>query len=290
MKKLIKNLVFAMSVSLLFISCSNDETEVAVETLNAQKDANKIAEILNSGAQGIPFPEGSKVFKISEDEFEIRLPEDVFFLVSVLESNNNKSNISLEIADISVTCTCSKGKGCSPVKVKGEYYCVMNRGCSTCSMSVSTTGKKQNITILGIIDYSAGVSFISEVKSPLTSPQDKIISKTSSEQFLNKPEVKKALLEFYSVIYDNKIPNFILENQDAPQGYSYSKVNLFGNEIMIPVKSNSISKSLRIASIEEASAVSCTCAKGKGSGCVKKSFMGAKYCDAGSCTVCTLSE
>lgn len=163
----------------------------------------------------------------------------------------------------------------------------MNSGCTTCTMSTARVGTNQNIKILGIIDYNIGVSFVSETKSLLTSSKSKIISKSISEHFLNKAEVKKALLEFYSVIYDKNIPSFITENKNPPTGYSFSKVNLFGNEIMVPVKSNSFSRELGISEIDDA-AVTCSCSSG--SGCVKKSFMGAKYCDAGSCKKCTLND
>lgn len=288
MKKIIKTLVLVISIATFFTSCTNDDREITVETLDANKDAKRIADIVNSGTEGIPFPEGSKVFKNSEDKFEIHLPKDVFFIVSELDANGNINHRRvLEISDVSVTCSCTKGTGCSPVKAQGEYYCVMNSGCTTCTMSTARVGTKQNIKILGIIDYNMGVSFVSENKSLLTSSKNKIISKSISEHFLSKPEVKQALLEFYSVIYDKKVPTFITENKDAPSGYSFSKVNLFGNEIMVPVKSNSISRELGISEIDDA-AVTCSCKSG--SGCVKKSFMGAKYCDAGSCTKCTLND
>ncbi|RTY74578.1 hypothetical protein [Flavobacterium sp. LS1R10] len=288
MKKYFTNLVIIMALSILFIGCSNEENEIKVETLDSSKDAKRIADIINSGTEGIPFPEGSKVFKKSEDNFEIRLPKDFYFLISELDSNGNSSHRAIaEISDVSVTCSCTKGSGCSPVKAQGEYYCVMNSGCTTCTTSTARIGTKQNIKILGIIDYNMGVSFVSESKSLLTSSKNKIISKSISEHFLNKTEVKKALLEFYSVIYDKNIPSFITENKNPPAGYSFSKVNLFGNEIMVPVKSNSFSTELGISEIDDA-AVTCSCSSG--SGCVKKSFMGAKYCDAGSCTKCTLND
>jgi len=288
MKKIIKALVFVISITSFFTSCTNDDREIKVETLDANKDAKRIADIINSGTKGIPFPEGSKVFKNSEDKFEIHLPEDVFFIMSELDSNGNVNHRrTLEISDVSVTCLCTKGSGCSPVKAQGEYYCVMNSGCTTCTMSTARVGTNQNIKILGIIDYNMGVSFVSETKSLLTSSKSKIISKSISEQFLNKTEVKKALLEFYSVIYDKNIPSFITENKNPPTGYSFSKVNLFGNEIMVPVKSNSFSRELGITEIDD-TAFTCSCSSG--SGCVKKSFMGAKYCDAGSCKKCTLND
>lgn len=66
--------------------------------------------LFNSGTEGIPFPEGSKVFKNSEDKFDIHLPEDIFFIVSELDSNGNVNHRrTIEIADVSVTCSCTKG-------------------------------------------------------------------------------------------------------------------------------------------------------------------------------------
>ncbi len=288
MNKYFKKIACIMTLSVLFMACNVDENEIAVKTLDPIHDAKRISEIVNSGNEGIPFPEGSKVMKMADGNFEIHLPNKVFFLVSDVNASGTVDRRAVvEISDVSVTCSCSVGSGCSPVKVQGEYFCVMNSGCTTCTMSAAKIGSNQKIDIIGIIDYNVGVSFVSEIESNLTSPINKIISKGISEEVLSRTEVKKALLDFYTVIYDNDIPSFITDNESVPEGYSFAKVNLFGNAIMVPVKSNTFSRKLGIAEIED-SAVSCFCSIG--TGCIKKSYLGAKYCDAGSCTVCTLQD
>lgn len=285
-------LIVAMFIILLMNSCNrNGEIEVSEIT-----DKQKIEELQKSGVKGIPFPEGSKVLKISSsgnDITKIVLPEDVYFVVK------NKQGNVFRISEMGVRCTCSRGSGCSPVKYDGSYYCLMNAGCKVCSSRSSVIDDLvpvddvlgESIEIVGVMDVNKGVTQFSSKKGLLK------VTKSNhqygiTEDFFKCEEVKKELELLYSFIYSDKIPDFIVNNSSKiPNGYVYTKVNFYGNNILIPIPKediddNTISYSSHDLEDEIGEKVSCTCYKGNG--CKLGSLFGAKFCDAGSCTDCAM--
>lgn len=275
----------------LFFSCNKESNEIAVEELDPNNDIQaSILEIINqTGDKGIPFPEGSKAFENKDGSVTIKLPEGYQFILS----EESTSRMLPPEDEVGVTCTCNQGSGgCSPVKAKGSYYCVMNDNCSNCSKSVSKANKTVNI--LGVYKPEEGISFISNnevegLKSSLYTSKEDVYGNFFPE-LLSIEEVKKSLLELYTIVYSDKIPEFILTNSNRiPKGYSYVKVNIYGNEAVIPVPNDYVDESMRALPPEdEVGGVSCTCNKGKG--CKLSSMLGVKYCDAGSCTSCTLND
>lgn len=284
MKKL--ELIVILFIILLMNSCNrNGEIEVREIT-----DKQKIEELQKSGVKGIPFPEGSKVLKLSSNEdntTKIILPEDVYFVVK-----NEKGDV-FRISEMGVRCTCSRGSGCSPVSVKGSFYCVMNDGCKTCSSSsflIKEMGLGQKLQIVGMMDENKGIVPFAKEKT-LFHTTESVHQYGITEDFFKCKEVKKSLEEIYSFIYSDKIPDFITNNSSQiPSGYVYTKIDFYGNNILVPVPKNDIDANSVFYSLKDLEdnigEISCTCYKGKG--CKSGSMFGAKYCDAGSCTDCAM--
>lgn len=69
----------------------------------------------------------------------------------------------------------------------------------------------------------------------------------------------------------------------AAQGWALAAVNVYGHLALISVPETYAAQ----AALAWGSSQKCSC--GSGSGCTPGSMLGAKYCDAGSCTSCTMT-
>lgn len=285
-QKLYAFVAFIMLFTL--ISCNEDEYLQVPELEN--KELLRIIE--ESGNKGLPFPEGTKVEKKDDETFTLTLPKGFKYAYYSIASDG-KISPYLEFTDTAnVTCSCTNGTGCSPVKVKGEYYCVMNSDCKSCNLSTSKilNKSKTEIKIVGLINESIGISFISDEKSYLTTSEDLIHSYSISSELIESDFIKKSLMELYSTLYEDKIPPFILRNEEAPSEFVYVKSNLFGNLILLPFPKEEVkTANLRLEFFDSNAEVSCSCLSGS-KGCTKKGMLGAKYCDAGDCRTCKLSD
>ena len=277
---------------LFFLSCDKESNEIIVEELDPSNDVQaSILEIIDqTGDKGIPFPEGAKAFDNGDGSVTIKLFEGYKFVL--LEEGTSKMLPPVE--EVGVTCTCNKGSGgCSPVKAKGSYYCVMNDNCSNCTKSTSSANRA--VKIIGVYNPEMAISFISKtndvkgLKSALYTQQEAVYGNFFPE-LLELEEVKSSLLELYNAIYSDNIPEFVLNNSNKiPKGYSYVKVNIYGNEAVIPVPNEYVDENMSaLPPEEEVGGVSCKCNKGKG--CKLDSMLGVKYCNAGNCTSCTLKD
>lgn len=178
-----------------------------------------------------------------------------------------------------ITCSCTKGTGgCSPVSAGGTSGCFMGANCDTCSKSGATK----------VIDTNVGVAFASlaEVKDlpPLT------------PALLDVPLVADAFAQFKDMVaVDAGLPDGQALEGDktglavgdhtflAAPGWALAAVNVFGHVALVSVP-ESYGKLMAPA---WGSSQKCAC--NAGSGCKAGSMLGAKYCDAGNCTSCSMS-
>lgn len=272
-----------MFFGLLLNSCSrNDDIQVKELT-----DKTQIENLQKSGIIGIPFPEHSRATKVGSDVTDITLPEDVFFIAKITSGENSGQVIKTSVAR--VTCNCTKGAGCSPVVHQGNYYCVMNGGCSVCSMTTSPNKGNATLQIVGIIDTRNPVKFYAEKESTFTTKKSYEPTYHMSEDFFRNEYVINEINNFYKLVYGDHIPDFIKTNSNQiPEGYGYVKANFLGNEIMFPIeKKNAFINGIPL-DFTLANRVSCNCTRG--TGCKLGSILGVKYCDAGACTICTLVD
>ncbi|MGB0788274.1 MAG: hypothetical protein ACPGQR_01935 [Marinirhabdus sp.] len=105
-----------------------------------------------------------------------------------------------------------------------------------------------------------------------------------------KYNVQKSLYELYALLYKNETPPFIKANKTIPNydRYVYAKALVYGMQMYIPIP-KAFAKDSYIIIDRAARGHSCDCNSGN-NGCVKKSLLGAKYCDAGPCSSCTLID
>ncbi|MEY5068588.1 MAG: hypothetical protein RLZ47_450 [Bacteroidota bacterium] len=275
-------------------ACSK-EGSISIRELSDKTDGNLINKIKSEViAPGIPFPDGSIVSSLDDNTMKIKLPKFHKFLMT----NPNNGEVIEETgeddgSEIGVTCNCTQGTGCSPVKYRRKYYCVSNDGCSTCVLKTSLISGEP-IKIVGLYNPEEGVTVITKaketgIKGALTSTKADLIG-IASINFFKINKVKQALLDFYRLIYEDQIPAFILNNDlKAPAGYKYIAINIFGNEAAVPVPNDKLDGSEIIIGNEEAD-FKCKCNDVNGKGCLKKTFMGAQFCEAGSCHSCSLID
>ncbi|MDO4224806.1 MAG: hypothetical protein Q4C75_02820 [Bergeyella zoohelcum] len=289
----IVNFVLLMLVGFLFNSCSREEVMEIPEITNKET----ILKLQESGVRGIPFPEGSQAIRVASevDIMKIVLPKEVYFVVK------NEEGKVFKISEIGVRCRCSLGSGCSPISAMGQYFCLMNDGCKVCSSKPVTevtpnSGKfDENVTIVGVMDERRGLAVFSDKKG-LFSTNESAKQYGITEDFFECKEVKSALEDFYNAVYGNNIPDFIKNNTGKlPKGHVYIKIDLFGNNILLPTPKYDKDGYEMFSDVEEIDGdigeiegTLCRCYKGKG--CTLGSKFGAKYCDAGKCSDCALKN
>lgn len=278
----------------LFASCKKEE-QVQVRELDEVADAKLIQSISQSGDDGIPFPDGSMAISLPDGRIKIVLPTGYKFLMIDPET-------SLVIEDdgeggeeeAGVTCSCTSGSGCSPVKFKRKYYCVLGETCTTCTKS-TTRMSGARVLIAGIYKPDDGITVLSKIKQDglkgeLTSVKKDLVGNATTALFQLKG-VQQELRELYTFIYGKQIPGFILNNTDKiPAGYKYVAINIYGNEAAIPVPTSQIGDTEYIVDDGEGGGATCKCNDATPTGCKKDSFFGAVFCDAKDCRSCSLND
>lgn len=277
---------FFLAALVLFFSCKKEE-RLTVRELDEVQDQKLIQFILESGDEGIPFPDGAEAYETSEHQVIIKLPKGLKFAMADPRTNFIIDDGGDESAG--VTCTCSSGTGCSPVKFRKKYYCVMADGCSVCSKTV-TASNKTPVNIIGLLNEERPVTFAVKTKvegleGEFTSPLSMSIGSPGNTLFEAK-QTRKDLTDLYKLIYDDSVPDFIANNTgQLPPGYSYVAVNLYGYLVGIPIPNSNV-KPYHVVFAGE----TCKCNDAGGSGCTKKSYLGAVYCEAGNCKSCSLKD
>ncbi|MCS6820973.1 MAG: hypothetical protein NZ551_03805 [Microscillaceae bacterium] len=289
---------------LVLFSCVRKETtqEVKVRELDRKVDASIIAQIEASGQRGIPLPEGSVIMQTSESTYQITLPANYYYVVSDANDNNRTQ---IEPEPVSVTCSCTNGTGCSPVRYDGKYYCISKPQGKICTASISKVANSRNSTrlsIKGLMNKSAGITLLSDKELPKKGENslinfEKIIRHTSVihgnafTALFEVDEVKK---------YFSDLGEQYRQAGKEPNKYAY--LNIYGNLALVPftegleIEIEGVKYAPKTAngSLKEIDAnIVCKCTQG--SGCKKEKmsipFVGtAYYCEAGNCSKCSLLD
>ncbi|MFO0589334.1 MAG: hypothetical protein U0441_17485 [Polyangiaceae bacterium] len=178
----------------------------------------------------------------------------------------------------SITCSCTQGTGgCSPVAAGGKSGCFMGDNCSTCSKSGATK----------VVNTNAMVAF--------ADPKEVVMLPHVTPALLKLQFVADALAQFKDQVaaeaglqsgadLDDPKNGFSADPHTyiAAPGWSLAAVNLYGYIALISVPESYA----MMAAPSWGSSQKCTC--NAGSGCKAGSMLGAKYCDAGNCTSCTM--
>jgi hypothetical protein len=278
---------------LLVLGGCRKENALSVKELDPVKDAKLIAGIEQSPQQGIPFPEGTKAIAGENGTVQFMLPEGFHYIIKKAGAADVEVLRSEDA--LSVTCNCTKGNGCTPLRYKGKYYCVMEGGCSSCD-KVATLDEVE-VEVMGIYNENADITLLSQKpRSGLaaigTSAPSEIIGSANRALF-SIPSVKEGLLKLYDFIYEGNIPSFILRNEpQLPKGYRMVAVSVYGNIAAIPIPENMLktndTDSYMI--VDDGGKTTCRCNDASPTGCEKDSFLGAVFCNSQGCKSCSLLD
>jgi len=255
MKKSILLLIIMLSV---FCSCSQKEAK-----LDATID-DAIVQSRNSNQSfisfNLPFPEGT-YFEIVESVLYFSLPEK-YYLVGLDEKGNYHR--SAPGGSGSVTCECTEGSGCDPIRQGNDVGCLMKDGCSKCTKSsVSIIGVYQDLVDI-IIMHPESSLFISD------------FSQIENQYFL--PGSFLDYLEFENILNEIRLSQSKMPESDRKIVF----INAHGYILPIELKLGGDNVSIVSEDISCSCNVSGSCPK-------KKHWSGVVWCDSDDCTKCTMS-
>ncbi|MBD2702034.1 hypothetical protein IC229_15395 [Spirosoma sp. BT702] len=267
----------------------------------SKNDEITLTEELKIGNQGLTLPIGTILRKIKDDpsSFSYTLPNGYKVIGQTTDGKARSA------AGGSVTCTCTRGNGCSP------YYATLGgkvsmgcaaKNCTACNMTTSGSARigvsEETFNTAEIINFNQPIHFVTSKAelSTLVSP---------SHSMMQLEEIRKQIVAFAKgyQVDDLDALNKSTGPADLPSSYQYIHVNLFGRLIMLPVQTNitlsvdplvnELMRDDKNAGARAAATVyKCKCNSGN-SGCSLNSgsllFAKAVYCDAGGCASCTLS-
>lgn len=246
---------------------------------------------------GLILPVGTKIEKIRDNPYALNytLPEGYITI-----GKNARTQQSTYTTAGKITCTCTKGSGCSPyvATIFGTVYtgCAMSRTCSSCDQKNARIGQDEPEILDGeVIDMNKGISFITE--------DSDIKNVTSANSiFLDVKFIEDSLVKFASAFQLNNRKELYESKgvEDMPKNYEMVRVSVFGKALLIPIDielspllGNPVTNAGMI-SRARLSATTCKCESGS-IGCVKGTrsipLLGSViYCDSGKCTKCTLTQ
>lgn len=128
---IMKKKIFLLAAILAIAICCTKQQEV----LQGAELKKENAEFRNSASNftpfNIPFPKGT-TFKIVGNELQFTLPKP-YYIVGVDQSGHYYTSASGGAGGI--TCECTQGSGCDPIKNGNDIGCIMKTGCSKCTKS-----------------------------------------------------------------------------------------------------------------------------------------------------------
>lgn len=234
-----------------------------------------------------------------------RLPEG-YKLVSAAPSTGGEAVLLADEGGI--TCTCTRGQGCSPFKAVGPQGtvvgCTMKETCTECTQKTNALvqkGGKETIADgeADILHLAAGVSFVlgpDELDS-LSCPKDVVFA---WEGF------RRALTTFLDAFQLNNVEALraATRREELPSNYTMLFVSVYGKVLRVPIERGlTISEQVSAAFFASAGRTvqpeeaedggACRCLSGP-SGCLyerkKIPFTDyyAEWCEAGACASCRL--
>eukprot|EP00957_Ditylum_brightwellii_P211504 15366255-Ditylum_brightwellii.AAC.1 len=173
----------------------------------------------------------------------------------------------------SVTCTCREGTGCNPDQA------------GNCYMMSCTLCKKETSGVMMRSERSGEVGLIGSKEA-----LEKNLPYTD-EALFDVKIVQDALMDFekkyekYLVIENDYCSKSMSSGKcQAQKGHTFIAVNVYGSTTFVPAKKE-ILRAVS-GSVVTVSSLSCSC--NVSGSCPMDSTWGHKYCDASSCTSCTM--
>ena len=264
--KLLFIFFFTISILLGFTSCSNFKNP-SNSNLKSTEFRQINPEFFKSF--NLPFPEGT-TFKLNGNKLDFDLPEPYYILGKDINGNFHRS---VGGGGGSVTCKCSSGSGCDPIKSGNDYGCLMKEDCNTCTKSTSgITGVDVDLAEICILNPESGFSVdkFSQLDNKMFLPNG----------FINAEEIV-SLVEGL-----NKS-----SEQTSITAKKVVLLNAYGYLLPIEVSIESDNTSLYFRSTNDGdtdAGVSCSC-EIAGKSCPKESKFTVVWCNSDNCQTCTLS-
>lgn len=217
----------------------------------------------------IHFPPGTN-FELSGNRLRFDLPEPYY----ILGIDENGTYYRSEAGGGgSVTCECTQGSGCDPIKNGDDYGCLMKSGCSNCKKSTSSingVGTAFREIIVVHPEYDAWVNNFSKLDG----------------QYLLPPAFFDA----------DEVANFVAElrarfNHAQTTARKAIFINMYGYIVPIEVPDDGEfdTTSVAFVSAEVAGGAGVTCSCNVNGSCPKESKWGVIWCNSDNCTKCTMS-
>lgn len=127
-----KILLFIVVLSSIITSCTERNDSLIDQKLKGEKVELK-STTFDFISFNIPFPKGT-VFEIEGSELRFTPPQP-YYIVGIDESGNYHRSVGGGSGR--VTCECTEGSGCDPIKNGNNIGCIMKDGCSSCDKSKS---------------------------------------------------------------------------------------------------------------------------------------------------------
>lgn len=257
-------LAFIAIFSIIIYSCSKpDKSENSqFPSMNLRTSSD-----INFKSFNIPFPVGT-VFNLTVDELQFDLPEPFYILGIDAEGNFHRS---IAGGGGSVTCTCTKGSGCDPIKSGNDYGCLMKDGCSSCDKSTSSiSGLNVDLIEFVIInpEFNISVDEFSQLNGHFLLPRN----------FIESNEVSDLLSELNTNM-----------SQTSTTEKKVAFLNAYGYIVPLEIPVDMDNTSISFRSIGgDGTGVTCSC-NIAGKSCPKESKFGVVWCNSDNCTSCTMN-
>jgi len=217
----------------------------------------------------LPFPVGT-AFTFNGNELKFDLPEPYYILGKSADGNLYRST---EGGSGGVTCSCTKGSGCDPIKSSGDYGCLLKAGCSSCDKSTSSISGV-DVELVEIIimnpEYGIGIDNFSQLNNNILLP----------ESFIEAKEIVDLITNLNSMMTNS-----------TTNEKKVVLLNAFGYILPLEIPSDMDNTSIffrRVGGDDDAAGVSCSC-NIAGRSCPKESKFGVVWCKSDNCTSCSMS-
>lgn len=234
-------------------------------------------------SNGTILPAGTTVSTIpgNPHSLEIGLPAGYTYVGYQVSSGKTITSAAMvELSTVTVTCTCNKGTGCNPFTAGGNVGCSTSGTCTSCTMTV--VGKTSEPILNGGIVYAAAPHFV-------TTSTELNGMRSAFKAMFELPDAQKALQQFQGYVDPKDIP--AIQAGHIPEGYSNVPISIYGRLAYALVRTDRLPASATaLAQVAVAStSYSCSCTSGSGCSLESSNFGAVHYCNAGSCTVCSLT-
>ncbi len=169
-----------------------------------------------------------------------------------------------------VTCNCTEGTGCDPIKMGGVYGCLM-RDCSSCGKSATfIDGINAKLIDIAIFDanYNIFVDDFSQIDEHFLLPH----------LFIENPAIKKLVLG---------LENGSLESFTKEKKIIF--INAYGYILPLEVPADIDDTSIAFKALVNGSPGGGVCSCNTSGSCPKNKKYTVVWCDSSNCTSCTMA-